>query len=94
MKEGKTFKISPSDFVPRYDMKFHGYIGIRGGKKYSQPSSDWIGIAIKASGLYDNGDDTWLGQGANSWSVAYHGIKNIAFTLPRVLEGNKLGGGL
>ena len=57
------FKISPSDFVPDNDIKFWGYKGKRGGVPYNQPSSDWKGIGIKASGLYDNGNDTWLETG-------------------------------
>ena len=53
-----------------------------------------MGFAIKASGLYDNGNDEWLGMGQDAWPVAYHGIKNIAHVLPRVLKGNYEGGGL
>ena len=47
----------------------------RGGEFYYPPSG-WKGISLKVLDLFDNGDNTWLGnEGKNGeWAVAYHGI--------------------
>ena len=47
-------------------------------KEYSPPLG-WIGIGLKVSGLYDNGDNTWLSSVTQKgeWYIAYHPIKTI-----------------
>ena len=43
------------------------------------PPLGWIGIGLKVSGLYDNGDDNWLSSDnkIGEWYIAYHPIKTI-----------------
>ncbi|CAJ0633579.1 9004_t:CDS:2, partial [Entrophospora sp. SA101] len=47
-------------------------VHIRGGVPYQRPCG-WQRHALKVSGKYDNGNDQWLGTGANAWPVSYHG---------------------
>jgi len=49
-----------------------GKILRRGKVRYRRPCG-WQRYALKVSGEYDNGDDTWLGTGDNAWPVSYHG---------------------
>ena len=62
-----------------------GYVGTRGGKVYKQPPVGWIRKGLNVSGIFDNGDDSWLGTGDKSWPVAYHGFKAPNFVLPKVI---------
>ena len=50
----------------------------RGGEDYIPPSNNWIGIGLKVKDKYDNGNNTWLGNGNKSgeFAVAYIGIND------------------
>nr|CAG8471099.1 10486_t:CDS:2 [Entrophospora candida] len=67
-----------SDFLdPSYNCDFTNIndgatVHIRGGVPYQRPCG-WQRHALKVSGKYDNGNDQWLGTGANAWPVSYHG---------------------
>ncbi|CAJ0913653.1 19038_t:CDS:2 [Entrophospora sp. SA101] len=67
-----------SDFLePSYNYDFTNVndgatVHIRGGVPYQRPCG-WQRHALKVSGKYDNGNDQWLGTGANAWPVSYHG---------------------
>jgi hypothetical protein len=37
---------------------------------------------LKVSGLYDDGNDDWLGMDDKAWPVAYHGTRNYDFAVP------------
>jgi len=61
----------------------------RGGRVYRIPCG-WKRIAINVRGKYDNGDDSWIGEGADGWAVAYHGTQGEH--LPAILStGFKIG---
>lgn len=47
-------------------------------KEYSPPMG-WYGIGLRVINLYDNNNDTWLGNSnkKGEWLIAYHGIKSI-----------------
>jgi hypothetical protein len=47
-------------------------------KKY-YPPLDFVGIGIKCMGLYDNGNNLWLGDKNQNgeWYIAYHAIKSV-----------------
>lgn len=64
----------------------------RGGEQYCVPVG-WKKFAVRASGKYDGGDDSWLGLDGNpgEWAVAYHGTKHNC--LPGILlSGFQVGG--
>ena len=65
-----------------------GWEGTRGGRAYKQPPHGWERKGLKVKGIYDNGNDDWLGIDKKSWPVAYHGFRNPAFVLPKVIKGN------
>ena len=52
-----------------------GYVGTRGGKPYKQPPSGWFRKGLKVFGVFDNGNNNWLGTDDKSWPVVYHGFK-------------------
>ena len=68
---------------------------MRGGKPYFPPKN-WLGIGLKVSKIYDDGDDTWLGNKNNKgeWCVAYHGmgkyswLKNMYQVLYNIIYSN------
>ncbi|CAG8474506.1 966_t:CDS:1 [Diversispora eburnea] len=69
--------LDPDFLDPKYHYDFtniddKGKTYIRGNIQYQRPCG-WRRFAVKVSGKYDNGDDTWLGIGKNSWPVSYHG---------------------
>lgn len=47
-------------------------------KKY-YPPLDFIGIGLKCLGLYDNGNNAWIGDKNQNgeWYIAYHAIKSM-----------------
>ena len=53
--------------------------GPPGYLKEYYPPMGWYGIGLKAWGLYDNGDNTWLGTSnkTGEWYIAYHPISSI-----------------
>ncbi|CAG8609115.1 6857_t:CDS:1, partial [Paraglomus occultum] len=62
---------------PKYDYDFTnikdiGVTYMREKVRYRRPCG-WQRFALKVSGKYDNGDDSWLGTGDNAWPVSYHG---------------------
>ncbi len=82
LKPTKIIKISPEDFDPRGNIEMTGYKGKRGGEDYQQPPKGWVRIGLKVSGLFDDGNDDWLGTDKKAWPVAYHGTKNNDFVVP------------
>lgn len=62
-----------------------GNEGKRGGEIYKQPPIGCFRIGLKVSGVFDNGNDDWLGTDENAWPVVYHGFKNANFILPKVI---------
>jgi hypothetical protein len=82
LKPTKIIKISPKDFDPRGNIEMTGYKGKRGGEDYQQPPKGWVRIGLKVSGLFDDGNDDWLGTDENAWPVAYHGTGNYDFVVP------------
>ncbi|CAG8548658.1 3980_t:CDS:2 [Diversispora eburnea] len=73
---GKTVTLEFEE-NPKYHCDFtnigdKGETFMRGGIQYQKPYG-WRRFAIKVTGKYDNGDDTWLGIDNNSWPVSYHG---------------------
>jgi len=37
---------------------------------------------LKVSGIFDGGNDDWLGTDDKAWPVAYHGTKSLDFSVP------------
>ncbi len=66
----------------------HGWEGKRGEKSYKQPPLGWIRKGLKVMGVFDNGNDDWLGTYEVSWPIAYHDFKIPNFVLPKVIKGN------
>ena len=64
-----------------------GLVLKRGGMPYIQPPKGWIRKGLKVSGVYDNGDDSWLGTDDNAWPVVYHGFRDPDFVLGKVIKG-------
>ena len=72
--------------------------GKRGPPNYLMdyiPPIGYKGYGLKVKGLYDNGDDTWLGytNEVGEWYIAYHGTsgtvaKNILEKGLRGVKGN------
>lgn len=69
-------------FDPPYDYDFTNIIDnhkfYRGNREYKRPCG-WKRYALKVSGKYDNGNDTWLGcnNSEGEWPVAYHGTRHM-----------------
>lgn len=67
---------------PKYDYDFTNIIDnhkfYRGNREYKRPCG-WKRYALKVSGKYDNGNDTWLGcnNSEGEWPVAYHGTRHM-----------------
>mmetsp|Transcript_43688 Transcript_43688/g.112849 ORF Transcript_43688/g.112849 Transcript_43688/m.112849 type:complete len:394 (-) Transcript_43688:57-1238(-) len=53
-------------------MKDDGRPLFRGGQRYELPMG-WKRFAVHVRGLYDGGDNSWLGEDDSGWAVAYHG---------------------
>ena len=47
-------------------------------KKY-YPPLDFVGIGLKCMGMYDNGDNSWIGDKNlnGEWYIAYHAIRSL-----------------
>eukprot|EP00747_Dinoflagellata_sp_TGD_P196002 gnl/TRDRNA2_/TRDRNA2_65541_c0_seq1.p1 gnl/TRDRNA2_/TRDRNA2_65541_c0~~gnl/TRDRNA2_/TRDRNA2_65541_c0_seq1.p1 ORF type:complete len:318 (-),score=42.96 gnl/TRDRNA2_/TRDRNA2_65541_c0_seq1:113-1066(-) len=74
------------DFTRNQDfrqMQDNGKVLKRGGMPYRIPCG-WKRFAVKVSGKYDAGDDTWLGDDEFGWAVAYHGTEQK--NLPGILS--------
>jgi hypothetical protein len=43
------------------------------------PPKGWTAVGLKVKGLYDNGDNTWLGRQKErgEWYIGYHGTREI-----------------
>ena len=75
-----AIEISPNILDPLGDrISGWGENETRGGEYYIPPSNGWIGIGLKVSGKYDNGDDSWLDyQNHNGeFAIAYLGLNNF-----------------
>ena len=61
-------------------------------KNYSPPLG-FIGIGLQVFNLYDNGDNTWIGNKnqPGEWYIAYHGIKSIMALYGILLNGFRRG---
>ena len=61
-------------------------------KNYSPPLG-FIGIGLQVFNLYDNGDNTWIGNKnkPGEWYIAYHGIKSIDALCGILLNGFRRG---
>lgn len=61
-------------------------------KEYYPPLG-WIGIGLKVFNLYDNQDNTWLGNSnkKGEWYIAYHGIKFIENINSILIKGFRRG---
>ena len=57
------------------------------------PPHGWIGIGLKVLNLYDNGDNTWIGNynQIGEWYIAYHPIKTINSILGILNKGFRKG---
>ncbi|CAG8589361.1 6440_t:CDS:1 [Paraglomus occultum] len=75
---GRVISYLPSNVLdPKYNYDFThvkdvGETYMRGKVQYQRPCG-WQRFALKVSGKYDNGDDSWLGTGDDAWPVSYHG---------------------
>ena len=67
--------------------------GPPGYLKEYYPPLGWFGIGIKAWGLYDNGDNSWIGtnNSKGEWYIAYHGIKSLEALNGILLNGFRRG---
>ena len=61
-------------------------------KNYSPPLG-FIGIGLQVFNLYDNGDNTWIGNQnkPGEWYIAYHGIKSTMALCGILLNGFRRG---
>jgi len=56
----------------------------RGGVEYRRPCG-WKRFALRVTGKYDGGNDSWLGTSNDAWPVSYHGTaKNNANSIADV----------
>ena len=62
--------------------EMQGKTGKRGNEEYKQPPKGYLRIGLKVLGLYDNGNNNWIGKDETGWHVAYHGTKNYDFVIP------------
>ena len=67
--------------------------GPKGYLKDYYPPIGWTGIGLKAWGLYDNGDNSWIGcnNSDGEWYIAYHGIKSLEALNGILLNGFRRG---
>ena len=61
-------------------------------KKY-YPPLDFIGIGLKCINMYDNGDNSWIGDKNQNgeWYIAYHAIKSVQALIGILNNGFKRG---
>ncbi len=64
-------------FDPKHSNTFQGGSDTRGGLPYIIPDpKKYKKEALKVSGKYDRGDDSWLQMdGKNNWAIAFHGLR-------------------
>ena len=57
------------------------------------PPLGWVALGLKAWGVYDNGDNTWIGNKnvKGEWYIAYHSIKSIESVSGILLNGFRRG---
>lgn len=67
--------------------------GPPGYLKNYYPPIGWVGIGLKVASLYDNGDNTWLGNDncQGEWYIGYHGVKTIEAIQGICYEGFRRG---
>ena len=68
--------LTKNQLDPKGNRKSGWGIGVKRGRKDYDPPLGWIGIGLKVKGIYDNGNDTWIGMNnvEGEWCVAYHGV--------------------
>lgn len=95
----KGCKILPQKLDSNGDSNFSSYVprmsGPRGfTKKYTIPKG-WKGYGLKVMGLYDNGNDEWIGNSNSDgeWYIAYHGTKTMGAVNGIINHGFRRGNG-
>jgi len=95
----KGCMLDPSMFDPAGDRsEGWGQGEKRGPPNYLKdyiPPLGWDGYGLKVTGMYDNGDDTWLGYSnvEGEWYIAYHGTGGNDVIKKIIVGGFKAGGG-
>ena len=51
-----------------------------------QPPKGWIRIGLNVSRKYDNDNNDWLSTDDKAWPVAYYGLKNSHFIIPKIIK--------
>ena len=76
----ESLLISPDILDPKWN-RFDGWglNEIRGKEKYIPPTDNWRGYGLKVKGMYDKGDNSWLGfkNQKGEFAIAYMGINNF-----------------
>jgi hypothetical protein len=92
-------KILPQKLDPNGDSNFSSYIPRMSGpsgykKKYTIPNG-WNGYGLKVMGLYDNGNNDWIGNGNSEgeWYIGYHGTKTMGAVNGIINHGFRRGNG-
>ena len=94
----KGCMLDPSMFDPAGDRsEGWGQGEKRGPPNYLKdyiPPLGWDGYGLKVTGMYDNGDDTWLGYSnvEGEWYIAYHGTGGNDVIKKIIVGGFKAGG--
>ena len=62
---------------------------------YIIPDKKYYKEALKVSGKYDNGNDSWLKMdGQDNWAIAFHGLRNdVQNVVLKIITGGFIAGG-
>ena len=88
LKEIQTEVLLSLKFMPRQlDSRGNKFMDwengqSRGNFKYDPPLG-WIGIGLKVIDIYDDSDNTWIGNKneKGEWAIAYHAISNVKYAI-------------